>query len=244
MQKTKVKFTFKSRKDKDADGNVKQVQDVEEIKTKDKDGKEVVEKKLVFNKDGSPKMVDAIIPPAPPVELDLPLMELSDIVAILNGPNNDGVADEKQVKLILEACNNIILERGRELVNDNPEEAREKGISEEEISWKTIAELPPSQRKGAAISDEVWEAFEVDYIDVMKHHGKTEQQSKMGAKLFRSRFQSVKTNKKVLKALQENLRLWFANSSNSETFQDVYESLSTKVDTLLAADEEALVAAV
>src|SRR5258706_1388240 len=187
MQNSKVKFGFKSRKDKD-----------------EKTGEVIKVAETVIDKDtkeekATGKMIDKVIPAAKPVEIEIPLLTLEDIVDVLNGKGTaDGKPDDKEVKLILEACNNMILEQARAKVNEDPEAAREKGINTEEISWHAIAYLPPATRKGTAISDETWEAFEVDYVSVMVHHGKTEDKAKMGAKLLAKKFQPVKLNKNVI----------------------------------------------
>jgi hypothetical protein len=220
MNQTKTKFFFKSRKEKDDNGNVVMVDEV------DKDNKP------------TGKKVEKVIPAAPTLEIEIPLLAPEDIVAIFQG------GDEKQIKLVVEACNNVILEQARDIVNQNTDEVREKGIDPTSLAWITIANLPPATRKGSAISDEKWEAFEVDYVNVMVHHGKTEDKAKTGAKLLSKRFQPVKTNKKVVKALKENLALWFTNSEQQEEFADVYETLQSKADTLLEADEDALMQAI
>jgi hypothetical protein len=229
MVPTKSKFYFKSKKEKDDNGNVVMVKEVKEVKNKEGVVVEVRE---------TGKMIEKIIPAPEPIEVEIPLLTLEDVVAILNG------GDEKEIKLILEACNNIILEQARDQVNDPDANVRENGLNTEALSWKTIAYLPPATRKGSAIPDETWEAFEKDYVSVMVHHGKTEEKAKMGAKLLVKRYQPVKTNKKVIKALKENLSTWFANSEKAEDFADVYETLAQKADTLLEADEDAILAAV
>lgn len=243
MEPTKVKFFFKSKKDKDENGNVIKVKEVEEIK--DKDGK-VTELKETG------KLIDKVIPAPPPLELDIPLLTLDDIIAMINGTPQvvDGVEtqvrDEKQIKLLVEAVNAPILEQAREQVNDPDSEVRTKGLNLSVITFEHIANLPPAQRRGAGISDEKWDAFILDYVDVMQHHGKSEDKAKAGAKLLRQKYQPVKSNKKVIAALKDNLQVWFTNTSdeNKEEFQDVYENLVGKADELLAKDEDAIIAAI
>ena len=190
-------------------------------------------------------IVTGEIPAPAPVELEIPLLSsIDDVVALIN---LEGGTEESRVKvhaLITEALNNVILEQVREAVNADPEAAREKGVDPKSYSFVEIANLPPAERRGSAIPDEVWEAFIADYTDVMQHHGKTKEKAEMGAKLLSKKFQPVKGNKKVVQALKDNLSTWFANSSKQEDFQAVYESLAQKADSLLAADEEALLAAV
>lgn len=181
------------------------------------------------------------IPAPEALEVDVPLLTLEDIVAILNS------GDEKQIKLILEAANGIILSQAREQVNsniENLEELRKNGLKLDELTFEFIANLPPATRRGSAISDETWEGFETDYVAVMQRHGKTEDKAKAGAKLLVKKFAPVKTNKKVLEALKGNLQTWIANTEKAEDFQEVYETLMSKVDTLLEKDEDAILAAI
>lgn len=183
-------------------------------------------------------IVTGEIPAPAPVELEIPMLSMEDIVALING------GDEKVQALLVEAANNIILEQVRDAVNEDPEAAREKGVNPDVYDFVKIANLPPAQRRGSAIPEEVWEAFVADYTDVMQHHGKTKEKAEMGAKLLSKKFQPVKSNKKVVQALKDNLSTWFANTTKGEEFQAVYESLAQKADSLLAADEEALMQAI
>lgn len=230
MQPTKTKFFFKSRKDKDEKGDPIMVDELEDVKN---------EKGEVTGQKPTGKKVEKVIPAIPTVEQEVMLLTAEDIVAMFNAEGS-----EKQVKLVVEACNNIILEQARDIVNEDPETVREKGFPTEKLSWEYISNMPPAARKGAAIKDEVWEAFKEDYVSVMKHHGKTEEKAKMGAKLMAQKFQPVKMNKKVLSALQANLGQWFSNTSKKEDFQEVYETLANKLDNLLVADEDAVLSSI
>lgn len=106
--------------------------------------------------------------------------------------------------------------------------------------------MPEKERKGAAISDEVWATFEKDYIETIVHHGVSLDQAKMAAKLFTGRFYAVKTNKKIVEALQKRLATWYGHSSIASTpdMQSVYETLQQRAETLLKADEDTLLAAI
>lgn len=236
MVPTKTKFNFKSKKEKDENGNPVMVQD-----TVDKKEGDQITKVPAVNTDGTPKLVEKVIPAAPPLEVEIPLLNVEDLKTILSAENND-----KQIALILESMNAQILEQAREQVNDPEANVREKGLDLTKLTFEFIANLPPSQRRGTAIPDEKWELFGKDYVDVMQHHGKDEAKAKTGAKLLIKKYQPVKGNKKVVQALKENLQLWFTNTTkeNSEEFQDIYESLMSKADTLLAQDEDAILAAV
>lgn len=231
MNPFKTKFSFKSRKEKDKDGNVVLIDET----VKD-------EKTGVVTVTG--KKVEKVIPAAPALEVEIPLPDSEEDIAAIFAKDAEGkYVDEKQVKLVFEAMGNVILEQARGQINDS-EFDREKGLDYSQLTWAHIANLPPAQRRGPAIPDAVWEAFEVDYIEVMQHHGKTEEKARAGAKLLLAKFQPVKLNKKVVGALKENLQVWFTNSSRNEEFQEIYENLAGKADVLLEKDEDALVAAI
>lgn len=179
------------------------------------------------------------IPAAEPIELEIPLLGIEDLAALLNG------GDEKVLALILESVNNVIVEQVRDVVNDDPEAVRAKGIESADIyDFVKIAHMPPAQRRGSGLPDEVWEAFTADYIAVMQHHGKDAKKAETGAKLLARKFAPVKSNKKVVGMLKENLQTWFTNSEKSGELQVVYELLMGKADQLLEVDEEALAAAI
>lgn len=188
--------------------------------------------------DGTEKEVT--LPKPETVELDLnsSMIDLPKLIAILQSN------DEKQISLVLESVNSQILAQARSLVDEDPEKARKDGIDLTQLSWEFIANIPPATRRGGGIADEVWEAFILDYTGVMQHHGKTKEKAETGAKLLSRRFAPVKDQKKIIKALQENLMVWYTNTAKAEDFQQVYETLMSKADTLLARDEDALMAAI
>jgi hypothetical protein len=72
--------------------------------------------------------------------------------------------------------------------------------------------------------------------------GKTEEQISLAAKLFLNKFQSVKSNKPVLKKLKEQLAVYTNGSPNAENFYDCVKFLDEKADALLVADEAAMLA--
>lgn len=193
-------------------------------------------KEMQKQPDGTEKEV--VIPKPDPVELPIPELSLEDVINIATGE------DQKQKDLLLEAVNNIVFAQARSLVDDDPEKARKEGIDNSQLSWEFIANMPPATRRGGGIPDEVWDEFVKDYVEVMQHHGKTKEKAETGAKILAKRFNPVKDNKKVVKALQENVMLWYTNTSKQEDFMQVYETLTSKADTLLAKDEDAVLAAI
>lgn len=195
-------------------------------------------KRTEVSKDATGKETKTEIPAPKPVSLVLPFLSVTDLVAILTKN------DEKEVALVMESVNSQIIAQARDLVDEDPEKARTEGIDQSKLTWNFIANIPPAARRGGGIPDETWEAFIADYVDVMQHHGKSKEKAEAGAKLLAKRFYPVKDNKKVVKALLENLLVWFGNTTKGEELQQVYETLTSKANTLLEKDEDAVLAAI
>lgn len=170
----------------------------------------------------------------PTVELKIPVPSLEGIIAILEA------GKEKEIQLLLDAVQSVVLEQARAQVNEK-EDISQETLDIAALSWEAIANLPPAARRGAGIPKELWEEFSKDYVTVMPAvTGKTVEQVSRAAKLFVAKLQPCKTDKKVLSFLKSQIDLWFANTPNGEDFSDCYEFLSKKVDTFLAADSSAL----
>lgn len=172
----------------------------------------------------------------PTVELSLPIPSFEGIVAILESGN------EKQQSLLLEAVQSIVLDRAREIVNEK-EDISQDNFPLEQLSWESISNLPKAERRGGGISKETWDEFVKDYIAVMPSvTGKNAEQVGNAAKILLNKFQAVKTNKPVISLLKTQIGIYINNTPNAEAFQECYEFLVNKADTLLAADEAALLA--
>lgn len=170
----------------------------------------------------------------PTIEQKIPVPSIEGIIAILE-------AGGKQLEMLQEVVADVIYQRARELLADD-EKLTEVPV--ELLSWEVISNLPKAERKGRGIAKEVWDEFSKDYISVMPAvTGKTAEQVGNAAKIFLNKFSQVKTNKPVIKLLQAQLALYLTSSPNAETFSECVEFLSNKADTLLQADEAALLAA-
>lgn len=181
---------------------------------------------------------EKIMIPAPaPIIKPVPILELSDVVQIIE------TADEKELKLLLESVNKQVLDQAKEQIDESEtarENIRENGFNLAGLTWNFIANIPPGVRGGAGIPKEEWDAFSVDYVGVMTHHGKTVEKAEQGAKLLLAKLTPVKFNRKVLTGLQQNMRVWIDQSENVERFQKIYEYIMNKLDTFLATDDDAL----
>jgi len=169
------------------------------------------------------------------IELKLPSPSVEGLVAILE-------AGGKELEMLLKAAEDVTTAQARAILNEN-ETMTAANFPIEQCTWEFIANMPESEKRGRGIAKEVWEDFAIDYMAVMPGvTGKSDEQVSLAAKLFLNKFQSVKTNKAVIKKLKEQLTIYTNGSPNAENFYDCIKFLDEKADTLLAADEAALLA--
>lgn len=106
------------------------------------------------------------------------------------------------------------------------------------LTLKFLANVPPAERRGGGIAKELWSAFSEDYIAVMvPATGKDAEKVGKAAQLFVAKLQPVKTNKKVLAFLKEQLDLYTVSTKNAEDYEEVIEFLNNKIKTFLEADD-------
>lgn len=169
----------------------------------------------------------------PSVSLDIPVPTEDDLIRIIQ---NGG----KSLELLLDSAFATVYENARAVVGDTPDISKDN-MDVSVFLWDYIANLPPSQRKGAGVPKEMWDAFGNDYVETMvRAGGKTMEKAKTAADLLCKKFLPVKTNKQIVQLLRDQLNIWFGNTENKEEFQSVYEFLDEKADTLLKTDEQAL----
>jgi len=168
------------------------------------------------------------------IEQKLPVPSIEGIIAILE-------AGGKQLELLQDTVAEVIYGRAREILADD-EKLTEVPV--DQLTWEVIANLPKAERKGRGIPKETWEDFSKDYVAVMPSvTGKTAEQVGNAAKILLNKFAQVKTNKPVVNLLKGQLALYLNSSPNAESFSECVEFLVNKADTLLAADEAALLEA-
>lgn len=170
-----------------------------------------------------------------PVELSLPVPSVEGIIEILQ-------AGGKGLELLQEAVADIIISRARELVNDD-EKISQESIDLQKLSWDFIANLPKAERRGGGISKDTWEEFGKDYVSVMPGiTGKSVEQVTNASKIILNKFNSIKTNKPVLKLIREQLGIYLQHAPNAEAYTECISFLDQKAETLLNMDEAALLA--
>jgi hypothetical protein len=168
-------------------------------------------------------------------ELRLPVPSVEGVVAILE-------TGGKGLELLLNVIADAVAAQARAILNENVSMGAAQ-FPTEQCLWQFIATMPEAEKRGRGIAKEVWEDFAADYLAIMPGlTGKTEEQVSLAAKLFLNKFQSVKSNKPVLKKLKEQLAVYTNGSPNAENFVDCVKFLDEKADSLLVADEAAMLA--
>lgn len=169
------------------------------------------------------------------IELKLPVPSVEGIVKILE-------TGGKELELLLSVVGDAVASQARAILNENTSMTVAQ-FPTNQAFWTFIANMPESEKRGRGIAKEVWEEFAADYLAVMPGiTGKTEEQVSLAAKLFLNKFQSVKSNKPVLKKLKEQLAVYTNGSANAENYVDCVKFLDEKAETLLQQDEAAMLA--
>lgn len=168
------------------------------------------------------------------VELDkLPVPSVEGIVAILES------GDDKAMSLLLEAVADVVINRARDVINEN-EAITSENFDYSVCNWMTIANLEKEDRR-SGISKETWDDFALDYVEIMPSvSGTSKEQSANAAKIFVGKFASIKAKKDVIGKLKLRLSVYAENSPRAAEFADVIDFLFKKADKLIAAKEESL----
>lgn len=167
------------------------------------------------------------------IELKLAVPSVEGIVSILEKGG-------KELELLLSACNDVVVGYARSILNDN-ESMTAATFPTDQCTWEVIANLPETEKRGRGIAKETWEEFAEDYVTVMPGiTGKTKEQVALAAKLFVTKFNSVKTNKPVLQVLQQQLAVYANNAPQAEQFAECIKFLDEKATALINADPAAM----
>lgn len=181
----------------------------------------------------------------------IPLLTKAGLMAVLT-------ADDKSTALALEACNNIIIDRARGIINDKVENDsfdKEKGkwmvtldntsLNLEDLSFLKIALLPKSER-GAGIAKEAWQAFVADYKEAMQKPAaidmfpdkkpRTPEVLEKHGVILGGKFNQVRSRKDVIQQMLGFLDIWITVTENADEHMPIYEHLTAKGKVLLEGE--------
>ena len=182
--------------------------------------------------------VETVIPARKPIELRIPAPTAWGVMLALK--------DEKQRDYILDILQNNIADAVRAQLSPDDLSGPAPVTKQEELDMSklTLAYLanePRGARKGTGIAKETWDAFLVDYVSTMVQKTGLEQaKATYAGKILVQRFNPVRTNKPVISKLIDRLGVWAEKSDNVADFQDVFDYLVSRAETLIKADSEAL----
>lgn len=188
----------------------------------------LVEMKFRFKKD---KMGNQ----RPTVELkNVPVPNENYVISILE---NGG----KGLKLLLEVMAGTVRSAAASIVSDD-EKVSADNFPMEKVSWEAIANQERAER--ATISVETWEAFAKEYLEIMPAlTNKSPEQLGNAIQVYLKKFAIIKTNKKVLEKLKEQLTIFVENTKNGEDFADILELLQGKLELYLNSNDVELLVA-
>lgn len=167
------------------------------------------------------------------IELDkIPTPSVEGIVAILE-------TGGKALDLLLEAVQEVVFERVRDVINSN-EALTSETFDYASCDWNVIANLEKEDRR-SGISKETWEEFSANYIEVMPAvSNTTKEQCTNAAKIFAAKFAPIKSKKDVIQKLTVRLAMYAEHSPKAAEFADCIEFLFNKAKKLIEAKEVSL----
>jgi hypothetical protein len=188
----------------------------------------LVEMKFRFKKD---KMGNQ----RPTVELkNVPVPNENYVITILEKGG-------KELKLLLEVMAGTVRSAAAAIVSDD-EKITADNFPMDKVSWEAIANQERAER--ATISQETWESFAKEYLEIMPAlTNKTPDQLGNAIQVYLKKFAIVKTNKPVLSKLRDQLTIFVENTKNGEDFADILELLQGKLELYLNSNDVELLVA-
>lgn len=147
--------------------------------------------------------------------------------------------EEKGKNWVLDIIHDVVKQAVHDQVYDeaNPVNSQDE-LKLDVLSLDYLVDVPKTERTGRGIPKEVWDEWVKDYKDVMSQVG-TRSPDKIGnaADVFMKKFNPIKTNKKVVEFLLNELDSW-AEYGNLEEYQGIYDFLKRRGNDLIKLDPE------
>lgn len=179
----------------------------------------------------------------PTLVMQLPMITAAGLIAALQ-------AGDKTTELVVDAVNDVIINRQRGLIGDKLDSDASVVLSPDLfdlniLNLVAISQIPKGER-GAGISKEVWAAFVKDYKEAMaspdaiaqfadKKPRSAEVLEKHGI-LLANKFNQVRSRKDVVGQMLGFLDIWVDVSPNAEEHQACYELLRQKGNAILQGE--------
>lgn len=179
----------------------------------------------------------------PSVTIPLPLPTREQVLAIFS--DDTKLAEQK---FILDAIYDEFYLQAREQINDAREQNKDNNefrvtpnvIDYSKLTITALANMPASER-GNKVSEEDMKAFLADYMAVMPSAlNKEASKVKAQAGLLEKELRTVKTDKPVLKVMEQCITVWANATGSMEEHQQVYERLVGRIKRYLQAEPKKL----
>lgn len=169
----------------------------------------------------------------PTVKTQMPVPTAEGVAQILTS------GDQKAWALLEEAMYDVVRDTLAGYVSEDSFDPEK--FDNSKLFWQAIANMPKEDRRSSQIPEETWTAFTTNYIEVMPGlTGKTADQAKNATEVYVRKMVPVKTNKKLLEKLKEQLSL-YASQPSAEPFTEILDLLIKRCETYLAADDMAAI---
>ena len=170
----------------------------------------------------------------PNVEISLPVPSVEGLANILmKGSTPEG---KKSLELLLDCVFDQVRSVAAGIVADK-EDINAENFPYASVLWDAIANMPKADRRTGP-DQAVWEAFAKDYIAIMPGlTGKSVEAVTNATLVYLKKWSMVKTNKKVIGQLKEQLALYANNSKEAENFEEILTLLVEKADAYLKSDD-------
>lgn len=171
-------------------------------------------------------------------ELKLPVPSVEGLSAIvINGG--------KELELLQEVVSDYVRGVAAGIIGDDEKISGQENFPADKLSWTSIANEDRTDRRGATIPIALWTEFSEDYMKIMPAAtGKKEEAIAAAVTVYLKKFAQIKTDKKSLGVLKNQLAIYMNTTSRGEDFSEIIELLNKKVDVYLNSDEAAQLAAV
>lgn len=167
---------------------------------------------------------------------NVPVVSAEGVIEILR-------AGGKELEVLLEVVSDYTRSILAEFVSDEVFN-QDTFEYDKKLAWKTIANMPKEDRRSSAIDKEIWEGFTSDYIEIMPAlTGKTKDQVTLATEVYVKKLVPLKSDKKTLAKLKDQLTIYADSSKKAEDYQEVLELLTRRIQTYMEADDPAVLAA-
>lgn len=148
----------------------------------------------------------------------------------------------KELQLVMDCMAETVRLAAASIISDDEKITGADNFPFSKITWEAIANQ--DKRERTKIDDATWELFAKDYLEIMPAlTGKDADQLGNAIQVYMKKFAIVKTNKKVLEKLKDQLTIYVDNTKVGDQVSDILELLQSKLDVYLNSNEVELLIA-